>query len=244
MRPLVKRNALEVNTLWALVVEIAEAREANITSTLVEEIVSKYDRKDDVVRSKHAKVVEVFLSSNTHFWHTPNWLLIAVRELFGGNIDLDPCSDIVAQQRVQAVRYYTETQDGLRKGNKWFGNIFINPAFGVRLGKSLQGLFLERAIEEYNNNPEVKSIVLLLKASIGYKWMEKVYNYPICFMTKKICFHSLSSESSTNPHGSLIIFLGKEDKMQSFCNIFSKYGYIPGFNMWSYKNMEVTNSTG
>ena len=44
--------------------------------------------------------------------------------------------------------------DGLDKGNVWSGNVYVNPPFGVRMvngrKKSMQGLFLQRAIQEYS----------------------------------------------------------------------------------------------
>jgi hypothetical protein len=94
----------------------------------------------------------VFLSSVTCCWHTPEWLLALVRQLFGGEIDLDPAPDELAQQRVRARHYYTHEQDGLSPASPYFGYVFMNPPFGVVGARSVQGLFLQRALREHARN--------------------------------------------------------------------------------------------
>jgi hypothetical protein len=40
------------------------------------------------------------------------WLVEAVRQLLGGNIDVDPASSEVAQQTVKANKYFTRDDNG------------------------------------------------------------------------------------------------------------------------------------
>lgn len=61
--------------------------------------------------------------SNEHY--TPPGLLDLVREVFGQDIDLDPCSCAAANTLVRARRYYTEADDGLTL--PWEGTVFVNP---------------------------------------------------------------------------------------------------------------------
>lgn len=234
----------KVNSLWATVIQEAVSRNCDVSSALVREVVDGVSRKDGNIVPRSEAVIGVFLSSGTQFWHTPDWLLEEVRGFLGGCIDLDPCSDEHAQARVQARYFYTEEQDGLDRLNAWFGNMFVNPAFGMRLGKSLQGLFLERAIEEHVNNPAVGNIVLLLKSSVGYKWLTSAYAYPICFLSKKIAFHSLcGNTTNANPHGSILVFIGSKNREADFCRTFSQYGYIPGWNMWSFDGADKPHNS-
>ena len=86
--------------------------------------------------------LRAFTQSGTFEWYTPDFILNIVRELFvPGCIDLDPCSCAAANTRVGATSFYDERANGLAEGNAWKGNVFLNPAFGTREGRSLQGLF-------------------------------------------------------------------------------------------------------
>lgn len=179
----------------------------------------------------------VFLSSETCFWHTPDWLLALVRDLFGGTIDLDAASDNVAQQRVQARRYFTAEQDGLRPTCRYHGYVFINPPFGVKGGRSVQGLFLERALREHANNRQVRAIVLVLKASIGYKWLAPAWQHPHCILHERIAFHAAGAAARTaNPHGSVVVMLGPSTLVPQFCSLFAGVGNVPGHNSWAARS--------
>ncbi len=61
-------------------------------------------------------------------WGTPSKYVVAVREFFGGTIELDPCSN--QHSIVDAVVEYTlPLQDGLVES--WdFRRIFVNPPYG------------------------------------------------------------------------------------------------------------------
>jgi hypothetical protein len=59
-------------------------------------------------------------------WCTPESLLVLIREFFGGEIDLDPCSNEHAT--VHAKTEYRLPTDGLAA--PWFGKVFVNPPYG------------------------------------------------------------------------------------------------------------------
>jgi hypothetical protein len=68
-------------------------------------------------------------------WGTPDYILDAVREAFGGQIDCDPASNAKAQERVRATvwcgRESPYNGDGLDA--PWNGSLFINPPYGKGL---------------------------------------------------------------------------------------------------------------
>ncbi len=73
-------------------------------------------------------------SSSSIDWNTPEEILAPVRTLFGGSIDLDPCSNdgsIVGA----SVEYRLPENDGLR--DPWFTEgvrtVYVNPPFGAYL---------------------------------------------------------------------------------------------------------------
>lgn len=61
-------------------------------------------------------------------WQSPPWLVELARHTLGV-IDLDPASDVEANEIVRAGRIYTKEDDGLAL--PWFGNVFINPPGGL-----------------------------------------------------------------------------------------------------------------
>jgi hypothetical protein len=72
-------------------------------------------------------------------WGTPDYILDAVREAFGGQIDCDPASNAKAQERVRATVWYGEdtpfsgalSDDGCDFA--WRGKVFLNPPYGKGL---------------------------------------------------------------------------------------------------------------
>jgi hypothetical protein len=58
-------------------------------------------------------------SSEDDSWFTPSDIVERVRSVFGGVIDLDPCSCLAANQVVAATSFYDKSQDGLSVSNPW-----------------------------------------------------------------------------------------------------------------------------
>lgn len=69
------------------------------------------------------------VNSLSQNWGTPRRYIQAVREVFGGSIDLDPCSN--EHSVVEAnVEYRLPATDGLR--SSWdFKHIYVNPPYGA-----------------------------------------------------------------------------------------------------------------
>lgn len=66
-------------------------------------------------------------TTNEHF--TPVHIVEATRETFGGAIDLDPATTVLANEhRIHAEFIYTQEDDGYRK--EWHGRVLLNPPGG------------------------------------------------------------------------------------------------------------------
>ena len=80
---------------------------------------------DTSTSNRNSKAQQKRAKSNNS-WCTPESVLSLVRKFFGGQIDLDPCSNEHAT--VRARTEYRLPTDGLVE--PWFGKIFVNPPYG------------------------------------------------------------------------------------------------------------------
>ncbi|GIL83672.1 hypothetical protein Vretimale_10361 [Volvox reticuliferus] len=258
VRPLVGFHTDLQIRAWALALERAGGvGSMRVSGRLVEEclrevkgLLADAAMGPDVIATKHQRQLpvhygglHVFTRSETCEWYTPDFILDLVRELFApGHIDLDPCSCAAANTRVRAISYYDERMDGLAEMNEWNGNVFLNPAFGMRDGHSLQGLFFAKCTREYQAG-NLKQAVVLLKAGIGYSWFHDVLNWPVCFLGERISFVRQVPTGASgelqwgtrvqNPHGSVLVYMGPAT--EKFANLFSRVGSVPGMNAWAHR---------
>ena len=77
----------------------------------------KASKKKAAQKSKH--------SAKSPDYGTPEYICDSSRVVFGGPIDLDPCSSPLFNQVVRALKIYTRLDNGL--AHPWLGNIQVNP---------------------------------------------------------------------------------------------------------------------
>lgn len=189
-------------------------------------------------------------SSGCTEWYTPSWLTSLCSELMGG-IDLDPASCEVANRTVGATCYYTKEDDGLSRD--WFGNVFMNHPFGkpeqacVR-SKTDPSRFLcnkkrckergyhmeryvpgnsdwiNRFIEQYEADKFRRGVALTF-ASTSEDWFKPLYQFPRCWLYKRVHFLDASgNEVKGATKGCVLTFAGMEfGKIE---RIFAKYGKV------------------
>lgn len=58
--------------------------------------------------------------------YTPSYIIEAVRDTMG-EIDLDPASCAIANERIKATRFFTKEDDGLKQ--EWRGRVWLNHPF-------------------------------------------------------------------------------------------------------------------
>ena len=118
-------------------------------------------------------------------WYTPAKYIEAARAVMG-SIDLDPASCELANQTVRAARYYTQEENGLAQ--EWYGNVWLNPPYGVQHGKSRIVAFTRKLLRAYWNG-DVKQAVFLVLARTEATWFEPLWDYTMCSRTKRIYFY-------------------------------------------------------
>lgn len=118
-------------------------------------------------------------SSKSSEWFTPPEIIEEVRAVFGGEIDLDPASCELANLVVQATEFFTIEDDGLSRN--WFNNWFCNPPYGA----GMTNKWVDHAIKQ---SPHSNGI-LLMNNTTDRTWFHKLWDFPICFLYKRIQFY-------------------------------------------------------
>lgn len=80
---------------------------------------------------------------NTFEWATPSDFFARIQERYGP-FDLDPAATAA---NAKAPRFFTKEDNGLAQ--EWRGAVYCNPPYGRQGGRSVHGLFVLKAIEEF-----------------------------------------------------------------------------------------------
>ena len=153
-------------------------------------------------------------SSNTGDWYTPPEIVEAVRELFDGRIDLDPCSNSHEAPNVPALVHFTREDDGLSR--PWSGRVYLNPPYGKGIGP-----WIEKVREEYEAG-RVTAAVVLVKAATDTRWFRVLSErYPRCEVAGRLKFSGCKAPA---PFPSVLFYLG--DEVQRFADVFARFGVL------------------
>lgn len=160
---------------------------------------------------------KILHSSKTVEWFSPIEYVDAARRVMG-KIDLDPASCKSANERIKAKKYFDSNKDGLKQ--KWSGKVFLNPPYG-RTGQSD---WSKKLIKEYQAG-NVEEAIMLVNSATGNKWFQPLWEYPICFVSRRIKFVSADNVAKHSPtHSNAFVYFGKnEDK---FVKEFSNFGAV------------------
>ena len=166
------------------------------------------------------------LNTTSQEWGTPEKYVNAVREFFGGHIDLDPCSN--EYSIVNAVtEYRLPKNDGLK--DSWnFPTIYVNPPYGIdkERGTSIKKWLKNCAIA----NEEYKSEVLALvpvATNTGH-WKNFVFGRAtgICFLYDTRLKFLVNGQNGGKgaPMSCAMIYWGIN--FERFFLLFSKFGAV------------------
>ena len=151
--------------------------------------------------------------------YTPAIVIDAVRHVLG-TIDLDPASCAVANQTVQALKYYTIQDDGLKQA--WYGKVFLNPPY---IQPQLI-LFAEKLVGEYEAGNVTEAILLT------HNWTEALWWHQVVKLASAVCFSldklpfldAAGKRERPSNHGQTFVYIGAwPDK---FAQTFEQFGTI------------------
>jgi hypothetical protein len=159
-------------------------------------------------------------------WGTPEKYVAAVKSVFGGHIDLDPCSNEFSIVRAR-VEYRLPEKDGLRE--HWnFRRIYVNPPYGVdkERGTSIKHWLFRCATANQEFDSEV--IALVPVATNTGHWKHYVFGraHAVCFLydTRLRFLVRGKDEGKGAPMSCAAVYWG--ERYQKFLDVFRHHGAV------------------
>jgi hypothetical protein len=159
-------------------------------------------------------------------WGTPHKYVKAVKEVFGGQIDLDPCSNEYSV--VEAELEYTLPQhDGLKES--WnYKRIYVNPPYGIdkERGTTIKHWLAKCAYANEEYNSEVLALIPI--AANTSHWKKYIFTkaIAICFLydTRLRFLENGQDVGKGAPMACAMVYWG--NNYQQFYDIFIEYGAV------------------
>lgn len=149
-------------------------------------------------------------------WYTPDEYLEAAR-LVLGEIELDPASSKIANQRVKAKRFYTAADDGLAQ--EWHGKVWLNPPYTneliVKFVSKLCGHVKAGDVEA----------ILLVNNATETAWFQEAAQESdmICFPSGRVRFVDEEGNPGAPLQGQAVLYFGKQ--LDLFAINFETFGF-------------------
>jgi len=165
---------------------------------------------------KKNNALKTLTSHKSDEHNTPSYIIEAAREVLEV-IDLDPMSNVLANETVKATTFYTKEDDGLNRD--WYGRVWLNPPF------SLAKPAIIKLIESYKSG-QIEEAVLLIKSDVSTQKYKLLYPYPFCELNKRVKFENVDNKDSA-PFPVVLFYLGR--KYYKWNKVMSKLGKVhPG----------------
>lgn len=173
--------------------------------------------KDTVNRWLKQWFETTHVSQNTgeYEWYTPSYIIEKAKNIMG-SISLDPASNEIANQIINADHYYSKEDNGLDK--TWEGNVWLNPPYSHPLIDS----FSYKLLEEL---PNIKQACVLVNNATETDWLQSMIKKCniVCFLNKRIRFIDQNGEETGSPlQGQVILYFG--ENRHKFKDEFSDIG--------------------
>ncbi|HLD04236.1 MAG TPA: DNA N-6-adenine-methyltransferase [Candidatus Nanoarchaeia archaeon] len=166
------------------------------------------------------------INTKSKEWCTPKKYVDAVREVFGGNIQLDPCSNKYSIVHAE-IEYSLPEKNGLRE--TWdYQTIYVNPPYGrdKKTGVSIKD-WLERCAKAHKDYGSEVIALVPVATNTGH-WKESVYGKAkaICFLfdTRLKFLENGKGGGKGAPMSCAMIYWG--ENYDNFYNIFIHYGAV------------------
>jgi len=166
------------------------------------------------------------VNSQSVNWCTPQKYVDAVRDVFGGSISLDPCSNEWSIVKAQ-TEYHLPDQDGLRES--WdYPTIYVNPPYGSdkERGTTIKHWLYKCAFAHKHYDSEVLALVPV--ATNTSHWKEYVWGRAtaVCFLydTRLRFLVDGKDEGKGAPMACAMIYWNKH--IEEFLDVFNEFGAV------------------
>lgn len=166
------------------------------------------------------------VNSQSVDWCTPLKYVQAVKKVFKGDIELDPCSNMWSI--VNAVNEFRlPNQDGLKK--QWnYKTIYVNPPYGAdRVRNTTIKNWLYKCAQAHKDF-EAEVLALIPVASNTSHWKEYVWGKAtaVCFLydTRLKFLENGSDEGKGAPMACSMVYWGKN--YETFFEVFIEFGAV------------------
>ena len=190
---------------------------------LVSEAKSEARENDDIVTRTAVlnkikelnKKPHVANNSGENEWYTPKDYIDRARQVMG-TIDLDPASNEIANNVVQADKYFTVADDGLAQ--KWSGNVWMNPPYA----SELIGKFSDKLIKDL---PDIDNAIVLVNNATETDWFNTLVHEAsaVCFPDERVKFYAPDGRIAQPLQGQAILYYGQKTK--EFIDAFGDKGW-------------------
>ena len=164
--------------------------------------------------------------SDNKDWGTPRKYVDAVREFFGGDIDLDPCSNEYSIVNAR-TEYALPDRDGLRES--WnYRTIYVNPPYGADKARHTTIKRWLRRCAEANETHGSEVLALVPVATNTTHWKEYVWPRAtgVCFLydTRLRFLVRGLDEGKGAPMSCAMIYWGAA--FDAFLDLFLQFGAV------------------
>lgn len=166
------------------------------------------------------------LNTLSQEWGTPEKYVNAVREFFGGQIALDPCSNEYSIVHAEK-EYRLPTHDGLRES--WdFPTIYVNPPYGIdkERGTSIKKWLIRCATAYKEYKSEILALVPVA-TNTGH-WKNNVFGKAtaVCFLYDTRLKFLVNGQNGGKgaPMSCAMVYWGKD--FDRFFAVFAKFGAV------------------
>lgn len=166
------------------------------------------------------------INSQSQDWGTPANYVQAVKEFFGGEIDLDPCSNLYSIVNAK-MEYRLPEHDGLKEG--WnYKRIYVNPPYGLdrKRGTGIKNWLYRCALAHKSYGSEVLALVPVA-TNTGH-WKKYVFGKArsMCFLYDTRLKFLVNGENGGKgaPMSCAMVYWGIDH--DKFAFIFTKFGAV------------------
>jgi ParB family chromosome partitioning protein len=158
--------------------------------------------------------------SGDNEWHTPLEHIAAARNVLG-EIDLDPASNLIAQETVRATNHYTRADNSLSK--EWHGRVWLNPPYA----QPLINQFVQKLVDEFASG-RVTQAIMLTNNYTDTAWFQLAAATAalICFPRGRINFINVDGSTGSPTQGQAIFYYGTTGGGEEFRKTYSAFGLV------------------